>query len=898
MPAQEKPPVFLLDAMSFIFRAYHAMQRSRPMSTRSGLPTAATYVFVNMIKKLRQDFSPRYFAAVFDPSGAVFRDERAQAIGTLRKWNSKSQSFEDVSYEGYKAKRETMPEDLRRQIPYIRRSLEALHIPILEAQGFEADDVIGTLAREAAEVGHEVFIVSGDKDMMQLVTERVKVLNPQKDNLILDAAKVTEVLGVPPEKVVDVMALRGDNIDNIPGAPGIGDKGSVDLIVEFGSVEAVLDRASEVKRKSYRESLEQNRDAVLLSKELVTIDCHVPLPLDLAAMETQEPDLEACRTLFSELEFTSMLRELAPSASAPVVELIDEASDEQAAAFYSAAHKNGFAFALAAVEPSEAEPESDEPAIPQTMSLLDIVEEAEKKTESSVGVSAEPGMGLCLPLTSELKALLEDAAVPKRIHDLKLALHVLCGLDVELRGKVDDSMLLSYALNPTHTTQTLADVAARHNQAAPKSLPAAAATTQALITDLLAEVERSNVTSVYETIDLPLAPVLYRMEKNGIRIDVGVLDGLSTRFGQELERVGERIYSIAGRRFNINSPKQLGEVLFKDMGLPVPMKYGKGKTISTRQDVLEDLAEAHEVPRLVLEFRHLSKLKSTYIDSLPLLADSESRVHTTFQAAATSTGRLSSVNPNLQNIPIRTELGREIRAAFVAGPGTQLLSADYSQIELRLLAHFSGDPLLVRAYQNNEDIHTITASEVFDVPAETMDKETRNRAKAVNFGIVYGISPFGLAAQLGIPQAEARAYIDRYFARYLGVKAFIEKTLEDTRREGAVRTMFGRIRPIPDITSRNPNSRGFAERTAVNTPLQGTAADLIKLAMISLDRKLAERKFKTRMVLQVHDELVFEVPNSEVKEIGELVRAEMEGVIKLNVPLVADLGFGPNWRDM
>jgi DNA polymerase I len=898
VPDLEKPPVFLLDAMSFIFRAYHAMQRSRPMSTRSGLPTAATYVFVNMIKKLRQDFSPRYFAAVFDPTGAVFRDERAQAIGTLRKWNSKLQSFEDVSYEGYKAKRESMPDDLRRQVPYIRRSLEALRIPILEAQGFEADDVIGTLAREAAELGHEVFIVSGDKDMMQLVTEHVKVLNPQKDNLILDAAKVVEVLGVPPGKVIDVMALRGDNIDNIPGAPGIGDKGSVDLIVEFGSVEAVLERASEVKRKSYRESLEQNRDAVLLSKELVTIDCRVPLPLDLKAMETQEPDLEACRTLFSELEFTSMLRELAPSVSAPVFELIDQATDEQAATFYAAARKNGFAFALAAVEPTEPEAESDEPAVPRTMSLLDIVEEAEKKTESSIGVSADAGKGLCLPLTPELKVLLEDPDVPKRIHDLKLVLHVLSGLGVDLQGRVDDSMLFSYALNPTNTTQTLADVAVRHNQPAPQSLPAAAVVTQALISDLRIEAERSKVTSVYEKIDLPLAPVLYRMEKRGIRIDVGVLDGLSKRFGAELERVGESIFSLAGRRFNINSPKQLGEVLFKDMGLPLPVKYGKGKTISTAQDVLEGLAESNEVPRLVLEYRHLSKLKSTYVDSLPLLADAESRVHTTFQAAATSTGRLSSINPNLQNIPIRTELGREIRAAFVAAPGMQLLSADYSQIELRLLAHFSGDPLLVRAYQNNEDIHTITASEVFGVPAGTMDKETRNRAKAVNFGIVYGISPFGLAAQLGIPQAEARAYIDRYFARYQGVKAFIEKTLEDTRRDGAVRTLFGRVRPIPDITSRNPNSRGFAERTAVNTPLQGTAADLIKLAMISLDRKLADRRLKTRMVLQVHDELVFEVAESETKEVEELVRGEMESVVELSVPLVADLGFGPNWRDL
>jgi DNA polymerase-1 len=893
VPDQPKPPVFLLDAMSFIFRAYHAMQRSRPMSTRSGLPTAAIYVFVNMIKKLRQDFHPLYFAAVFDVSGEVFRDERARAMKPLRKWNAKTQSFDEVSYEGYKANRASMPEDLRRQIPYIRRALEALRIPILQAEGFEADDVIGTLAREAAEQHHEVFIVSGDKDMMQLVTPTVKILNPQKDNLILDPAKVVEVLGVPPEKVVDVMALRGDAVDNIPGAPGIGDKGSVELVQEFGSVEAVLDRAAEVKRKSYRESLEQNRDAVLLSKELVTIDSHVPLPLDLAAMQTQPPDLEACRELFTELEFTSMLRDLAPSESAPTVKLHEEPTADQIDSFCVAARLHGFAFALDAAAPApEAE---DEP--PQSLSLIDVAEAAEKQAIFKVGVCAEPGTALLLPLTSELRALLEDAVVPKQTHDWKSALRLLTTQGVSLRGAVDDTMLLSYALNPTHSTQSLADVAARHSQPAPSTLPAAAAAIRALVPALKSEVEKAGLQRIYE-MDLALAPVLFRMEQAGVRIDLGVLDGLSRRFADELTRVGEQIFSLAGRRFNINSPKQLGEVLFTDLKLPAPAARGKSKSVSTAQDVLEYLAEKHDVPRLVLEFRHLSKLKSTYIDALPLLADTNSRVHTTFQAAATATGRLSSINPNLQNIPIRTELGREIRAAFTAAPGTQLLSADYSQIELRLLTHFSGDPLLMRAYQNNEDIHTLTASEVFGVHAAGMDKQTRNRAKAVNFGIVYGISPFGLAAQLGIPQSEARAYIDRYFSRYTGVKTFIEQTLEATRKSGSVRTLFGRLRPIPDIESRNPNQRGFAERTAINTPLQGTAADLIKLAMIALDRKLAERKLKTRMVLQVHDELLFEVPASEAADVEALVRAEMEGVIELKVPLVADLAFGPNWRDM
>jgi DNA polymerase-1 len=881
------------------------MQRSRPMSTRSGLPTAAIFVFVNMIKKLRQDFQPRYFAAVFDVSGEVFRDERARSMGPLRKWNAKTQSFDEVSYEGYKANRAAMPEDLRRQIPYIRRALEALRIPILEAVGFEADDVIGTLAREAAEREHEVFIVSGDKDMMQLVTPRVKILNPQKDNLILDPAKVVEVLGVPPEKVVDVMALRGDAVDNIPGAPGIGDKGSVELIQEFGSVEAVLDHAAEVKRKSYRESLEQNRNSVLLSKELVTIDCHVPLTLELAAMETLPPDIEACRELFTELEFTSMLRDLTPAEGGPLVELIDQPTEEQAAAFHAAARAHGFAFALDAAAPA---PQETEDEAPQNLSLLDIADAVAKEASDrlagfNVGVCAEAARALCLPLTAELRALLEDETVSKQTHDWKSALHLLTAQGVQLRGAADDTMLLSYALNPTHATQSLADVAARHGQTLPATkdvaaLAAGAAAIHALLPALLTEAEKAGVRRVYKEIDLPLAPVLFRMERAGVRIDLGVLDGLSKRFALELERVGERIFELAGRRFNINSPKQLGEVLFTHLGLPAPASRGKGKAVSTAVDVLEQLAEQHEVPRLVLEYRHLSKLKSTYIDALPLLVDAESRVHTTFQEAATATGRLSSINPNLQNIPIRTELGREIRAAFTASEGTQLLSADYSQIELRLLAHFSHDPLLVRAYANNEDIHTLTASEVFGVPVEEMDKVTRNRAKAVNFGIVYGISAFGLAQQLCIPMAEARAYIERYFARYAGVKIFIEKTLEETRKTGRACTLFGRLRPIPDIESRNPNQRGFAERTAINTPLQGTAADLIKLAMIAIDRQLTERKLRSRMVLQVHDELLFEVPAAETAEVEALVRQEMEGAVKLEVPLVADLVFGPNWRDL
>ena len=881
------------------------------MSTRTGVPTAATYVFVNMINKLRKDFGPEYLAAVFDVSGPVFRDERAKEM-VVRKYSAETQTFERVEYGGYKAQREAMPADLAQQIPYIRRALEAFRIPIVQAEGFEADDVIGTLACKAAEAGHPVFVVSNDKDMMQLVNDRVKVLNPVKDNLVLDRAKVEEVLGVPPERVIDVMALRGDTIDNIPGAPGIGDKGSVELIQQFGTVEAALDRAAEVKGKRYRESLQNNREAVLLSKELVTIHCEVPVALDLEAMRTQEPDREACRELFTELEFTTLLRELGPAAQAVAAEYVLEPAAEQVAEFLAQAREHGFALALEASEleamaeqVSEAEAEAQEEKEPELKTMaLDFsapVEQEAVQRGCRVGVAAVADRALVLPLEA-VRDLLEDAAVAKRVHDLKGVLRVLEGHGVALRGVTDDVMLYSYLVNPTHATHRLSDVAARFDrplqETGEKQAAEAAHAVLRMAGAMRAEVDGLAERRVYEEIDLPLVPVLLRMEREGIRIDSGVLGRMAERLATEMSRLSEEIYAQSGHRFNINSPKQLGDVLFNKMALPRPLKYGRGKVISTAQDVLEELAEHHAVPRLVLDFRQLAKLKSNYADSLPLLADSEGRVHTTFNQVGTATGRLSSTNPNLQNIPIRTELGREIRAAFVAPRGCVLLSADYSQIELRLLAHFSADPLLMRAYQTGEDIHTLTAAEVFGVPAETMDKETRNRAKAVNFGIVYGISPFGLAAQLGIEQAEARSYIEKYFARYEGVRVWIDQMLEETRREQRVRTMFGRIRPIPDIQSRNANQRGFAERTAINTPLQGTAADLIKLAMIRIDERLTREKLAARMTLQVHDELVFDVPEGEVEAVRELVRHEMEHVIELSVPLVADIGVGPNWRDM
>ena len=926
----QKPAVYLLDSMAFIFRAYHAMQRQRPMSTRIGIPTAATYVFVNMINKLRRDFAPEYLAAVYDLSGPVFRDEQAKGLTNVRRYSAKTQQFETVDYQGYKANRKEMPADLAQQLPYIRRALEAFRIPILSHEGYEADDVIGTLARKAADAGHRVFVVSSDKDMMQLVNDRVVVLNPAKDNLILDREGVRKTLGVPPEQVVDVMALRGDSIDNIPGAPGIGDKGSVELIQQFGSVEAALDHASDVKRKTYRESLEHNRETVLLSKELVTIHCSVPVEFDLQEMRTQEADAAACRALFTELEFTTLLKELGPEVELNPAEYNLQPTAEDIAALLQHAREHGLALAVdttglvtaeTAAE-SAAEDEAAEPEPAQQGMLMLTHEESAPGDEAAtsagagsaaapmlwIGVAAEPNKALRVQLGSPgaepLRTALEDPALPKSLHDLKAVLRALEPLGITLAGVRDDVMLYSYLVNPTHASHKIEDVVARFSnrplaRADESKLPEAADAIRKLAPVLRSDIEKAGTLKVYEEIDLPLVPVLLRMEQAGVRIDSEVLREMSGKMVVEMDRLAERICALADCKFNINSPRQLGDVLFNKMGLPKPMKHGKGKVVSTAVDVLEELAEQHEVPRLVLEYRQLAKLKSNYLDSLPLLADpATGRVHTTFNQVGTATGRLSSTKPNLQNIPVKTALGREIRAAFIAAPGHVLLSADYSQIELRLMAHFSQDPLLLKAFRASEDIHTLTASEVFGVPPMMMDKETRNRAKAVNFGIVYGISPFGLAAQLGIDQREARQYIETYFERYKGVRAFIDQTLEATRRDQAVRTLFGRMRPIPDILSSNANLRGFAERTAVNTPLQGTAADLIKVAMIRIDAALRQRKLRALMTLQVHDELLFDVPEEEVEELRALVHQEMEHVVELSVPIVAEAGVGANWRDM
>ena len=899
-----KDRIFLMDAMSFIFRAYHAMARQRGMSTRTGLPTAATYVFVNMLRKLRDDFSPEYLAAVFDVAAPTFRDQQAEGITSVRRWDLKTQTFQEMQYLGYKANRSEMPGDLAQQLPYIRRALEAYRIPILEHAGYEADDVIGTLAKQATGRGYVVYVVSSDKDMLQLVNDRVLVLNPPKDNLICDAAKVEEILGVPPERVVDVMALRGDTIDNIPGAPGIGDKGSVELIKRFGSLDQALDRAAEIEKKTYRESLLNNRDVVLFSKKMATIDCDVPIELRVEEMHAGEPDIEALRALFTQLEFTSLLKELLPVVQVSETRYAEASSARDIDSVLAVRTSGALAVAvegeLSAAAEEQAEHEENEDQ------MLPLSSQARKAEPARcIAISAEPGTALTVSLQNpatrtRLASTLADENLPKAIHDYKAALHILEPQAITLRGVQHDPTLYSYLVDPTYSSHRLADVALRRfNLKLSGTLPEAADITGRLAVELRREVEEAGLLRLYEEIDLPLVPVLARMESAGVRIDRDALSALSVRLQREIDAKATEIYECCGSEFNINSPKQLGDVLFNKLNLPKPVKYGKGKMISTAVDVLETLSGTHEAPRLVLQYRQLSKLKSTYVDALPVLLNSTSgRLHTTFSQTGTATGRLSSANPNLQNIPIRTELGREIRAAFTADPGHVLLAADYSQIELRLLAHFSKDPLLVEAYRNGDDIHTLTASQVFGVPPLMVTADHRRQAKVVNFGIVYGLSPFGLSQNLGIETSEAKQFINAYFEKYKGVRAFIDKTLEEARREQKVKTLFGRVRPIPDINSKNANLRGFAERTAVNTPLQGTAADLIKMAMIRIDAAIRQRALKSRMTLQVHDELVFEVPEAEIDAVKSLVREQMENVHPLTVPLLIELGVGKNWRDL
>jgi DNA polymerase-1 len=863
-PAPKK--LFLVDAMGFIFRAYFAPMAR--LNSPAGVPTKVPYLFSNMLRKLAKDHSPDYLAVVFDTKEPTFRDKL---------------------FDKYKAQRPPMPDDLAVQLPYVRRMCEAMRLPILEYPGFEADDVIGALAKQGSKKGLNVSIVTSDKDMMQLVGGNVRVLRPggapDKTDLVVDAAKVEEIMGVPPAKVADVMALMGDSIDNIPGAKGIGEKGAKELILRFGSAEAALDRAKEVEGKRYREALENSREAVKMSKQLAVIDTAAPVKLVLDDLRASDPDVETLRALYSELGFTSLLRDLPAAAPAP-------AAKSDSAVLESSADLKKYLSSI---------PRKIEVAVWLTLAEGEREEEGFGSQVAAVEISPKPGVSRTAPLDHQgemqaaLAEFLRDAARPKIVHDPKL-FELLAGPAAGIRHA---TMLYSYLLRPTTAKHDLADTVLRQESVTLSGAPGERAEhLQRLAPLLRKEVDAQGLAEVYETIDLPLAPVLAAMERDGVLVDRKALDAMSKTMEREIRALEKTIWKHSGSEFNINSPQQLAEILFDKMGLTLGGRR-RGKPRSTAADVLEELALLHEMPRKVLEYRELSKLKSTYVDALPkLIHAGTGRLHTSFSQTTAATGRLSSSDPNLQNIPVRSELGREIRAAFVAGPGNALLSADYSQIELRILADFSKDPVLVDAFRNGQDIHARTAEEVFGVGPMLQNAEHRRAAKAINFGIIYGQTPFGLAAQLSIDQKEAAQFIAAYFGRYRGVKEYLERSLAEARKAGATRTLFGRIRPIPEITSPQVNLRSFAERAALNTPLQGTAADLIKLAMIAIARKLAEEKFQARMILQVHDELLFEAPPAEMDRLRKLVRHAMENVYKLAVPLVVDLKAGPNWRDM
>ena len=855
-----RPRLFLIDSYGFIFRAYHARARSAapPMRTSTGISTEAVYIFHNMLRKLTAAYRPEYVAAIFESEGPTFREQE---------------------FAEYKATRAETPPDLIEQIPWVRRLLEAMRVPILEYPRFEADDVIGAIARRAAAAGVDVVIVSSDKDMLQLVDDGVSMYNPMKEDTWYDPAKVEEFMGVKPSQVPDLLALKGDAIDNIPGAPGIGDKGARELIQRFGSVEDALDRAAEVERRTYRESLQDNRDTILLSKRLATIDTSVPIEWKLEEITAREPDAAALRQIYRELEFFSLLKELEPEAPAVTAvrdyRTLDSAEDVKR-------------------HLSEIPPDA-----PVAVMLAPAGEG--ELAVGMLGLAWKPGEARAVPLSLVdcVRPLLEDPTRRKVTHDLKSLLVACPALGVEPHGFSEDVMLYAFLLDADPASCGLEQLAQRHLD---RKLGAGIEERADVALDLAArlgsEIDAQGFRQLYESIDLPLAGVLAKMERTGIRLEPAALRALSATMESDIRRLTDDIHRLAGRPFNINSPQQLAKVLFEEMRLSPPVKYGRGKTTSTAAEVLEELAAEHPIAAKVLEYRQLVKLKGTYVDALPELIRPETgRLHTSFNPAGAATGRLSSSNPNLQNIPIRTELGREIRAAFVPREAWTLLVADYSQIELRLLAHMSRDPLLVDAFRNGEDIHTRTAAEVFGVPPLMVTPELRRNAKAVNFGIIYGLRAFGLSQQLGIPQSEAQKYIKDYFERYAGVKKFIDETIDEVRRAGCTRTLFGRRRPIPDINSRNPNARGFAERTAVNTPLQGTAADLIKLAMIHIERELSSRRLRAAMLLQVHDELLFECPPEELDETARMVKREMESVHKLDVPLVVDVGVGPNWRD-
>ena len=905
MPKMESPAdalpaerVFLIDSMSHIFRAFYApmVNRAAPLMTTKGQVTGAVYIFTNMLRKLIQDEKPKYIAAIFE---------------------SKEKTFRHEAYADYKATRTEMPDELASQLPYIRRLCEAYNVPMISVSGYEADDVIGTLAVKAAEKGLKAVIVSNDKDMCQLVRDPWIVAMRQNSQVVkrkepvppiewCDEAWVLKKFGVPACKLVDLLGLMGDSIDNIPGAPGVGPKGAVQIIQQFGSIERALEHWEEIKNKRYRESLRDNADLIRKSRELAQIKIDLDIELDLDQLEARPPDRAATYDLFRELEFANLTHEFADGAvaSARVTAERDyrqiRTKPELDALIQNLWQAETVGFAVSNTTPAGA---GQQQSTRDDHGARGIAFSAAAGTSAFVDFDSF-AEGRDAAVTS-VRELFANGLLEKSVHDYKRATALLTPLGIDLAGIADDTLLAAYMIDPTRSRYDLVDLA-RDAVGIEGGGPAhdgwSESGWQAVeVADLTAQVaavlrqriDEKDLGDIYRDVELPLAPLLYRMERAGMRIDTEVLADLSRRLGEQLESLTNRICQMAGREFNINSPKQVAEC-FEAMNIISGRKTSTGR-VSTSKAVLEELALTHELPRLIIEYRELEKLKSVYTDALPHQVAADGRVHGQLNQTVAATGRLSASDPNLQNIPIRTELGREIRRAFVAEKGNKLISADYSQLELRLLAHITRDEVMLDAFQKGEDIHNRTSRLVFRASTDEELKEARRFSKIVNFAIAYAIEPWGLSQRVGISRHEARKVIDDYYATYKGVRRYMEEIPVQAREQGYVRSLYGRIRPLPGINDRNGNIRRAAEREAINMPIQGTASDIVKMAMLRTDEAFRREKLNAQMLMQVHDELLVECAAEDAEKVAATLKREMENAVELDVPLVAETGIGDDW---
>jgi len=884
--------LYLIDGSAYLYRAYHAI---RSLSNATGFPTNAIFGFTRMLLKLMEERTPPYVGMFFDAKGPTFRH---------------------AVYADYKANRPPMPDDLAMQIPPVKTVTEAFRIPVIEMGGYEADDLIGTTACQAAAAGFDVTIVTGDKDFVQLLTEHITIWDPMKDKDI-GMQDIAAANGVSPPQMIDVMAFSGDTADNVPGVPGIGPKTALKLIQSYASLEGVYAHIEEIKGTKQRENLLAFKDQALLSRDLVTICTEAPIVFDAEVYRTSAPDEAKLAEICQMYEFRQLQQRFTAPTEGPAKHY-HGIMDAEALAQLVAKLARADRVAL------DTETTSQDPMRAELVGLSFALEPHEAYyIPCGHRYLGAPAQMACADVLTTLKPILENPTIGKIGQNIKYDWMVLSRHGVDLQGVRFDTMVASYLLNPSkrshsldqiamdflgHKTITYAEVVGKGSKKAgfeavpvEQAIPYAAEDADITLMAyeaLRPQLEELGLMDLFDAIEMPLVPVLLRMEMAGIAVDQDRLRELSKSFASQLETLETSIHALAGEPFNIKSSQQLGRILFEKLALPVQKKTKKKTGYSTDVGVLTTLADHHELPALVLRHRGLAKLKSTYVDTLmELVHPTTHRIHTSYNQSVTATGRLSSSDPNLQNIPIRTEEGREIRKAFIPRPGWQLLAADYSQVELRILAHYAQDETLIDAFASDQDIHTRTACEVFETSEEMIDNELRRHAKVINFGIIYGMGPYSLAQDLGISQAMAKTYIDNYFNHYPGVKAFIDQTIETARRTKQTSTLMGRIRLLPDIDSRNHNVRQFAERTAVNTPIQGTAADLIKLAMIAVDRQLREASHEAVMLLSVHDEIVLEVPPPEIETISAMVQTTMEGIWELAVPLKVNLAVGDNWNE-